>query len=201
VNLELLALPAVVLVSLTGIVLLVSPDWRVSIGALAFQYLGVFILVAISWPLGMAIVKLVAGWMACAVLALANTGISERQTEGQVSISRGLFRLLAAGLVGLVVATVVPRIAVWISGIITEQLLGAGILIGLGLLHLGLTSSTLRVIIGLLTVLAGFEILYAAVEASVLVAGLLAGVSLGLALVGAYLLVIPTLVVGEEETE
>ena len=41
--------------------------------------------------------------------------------------------------------------------------------------------------IGLLTFLSGFEILYAALENSVLVAGLLAAINLGLALVGAYL--------------
>jgi hypothetical protein len=46
----------------------------------------------------------------------------------------------------------------------------------------------MRVIVGLLTVLAGFEILFAAIENSILVAGLLASVNLGLALVGAYLL-------------
>jgi hypothetical protein len=50
--------------------------------------------------------------------------------------------------------------------------------------------------LGLLTVLSGFEILYSAVEVSALVTGLLAGVNLGLALVGAYLLLAPTL---EEE--
>ena len=200
-NLDLLALLAVVLVSLTGIILLVSPNWRVSVGALAVQYLGVFMLVALSWPFEMAIVKLVAGWMACAVLALANTGVPKSQSEQQGIFSGKLFRLLAAGLVGLVVASVVPRIEVWIPEIGADQLLGAGILIGLGLLHLGLTSSTLHVVLGLLTVLAGFETLYAVVESSVLVAGLLAGVNLGLSLVGAYLLVIPTLVLAEDEIE
>jgi hypothetical protein len=44
------------------------------------------------------------------------------------------------------------------------------------------------VIYGLLTVLAGFEILYAAVEGSILVAALLCVVNLGVGLVGAYLL-------------
>jgi hypothetical protein len=42
--------------------------------------------------------------------------------------------------------------------------------------------------LGLLTVVTGFEVLYAAVEASILVAGMLSVVILGLALVGAYLL-------------
>jgi hypothetical protein len=201
VNFELLALPAVVLVSLTGIILLVSSDWRVSIAALAFQYIGVFVLVAMSWPLGMAIVKLITGWMVCAVLALAKAGEPGSLIEEQGTIFNVLFRLLAAGLVGLVVASTVPRIMVWVPEITIEQLLGGGILIGMGLLHLGLTSSALRVILGLLTVLAGFEILYAAVETSVLVAGLLAAVSLGLALVGAYLLVVPSLAAAEGEIE
>ena len=200
-NLELLALPMILLVSLTGVGLLISIDWRVSIGALALQYIGVFVFVAISWPIEMAIVKLVAGWMASVVLAQANAGISERQSEGHGFISKRLFRLLAAGLVGLVIASAAPRIAVYIPAVAAEQLLGAGILIGLGLLHLGLTSGILHVILGLLTVLAGFEIIYAAVESSVLVAGLLAVVNLGLALVGAYLMVIPELVVAEEELE
>jgi hypothetical membrane protein len=62
------------------------------------------------------------------------------------------------------------------------------LLVGMGLIHLGMTTRPLRVLLGLLTTLSGFELVYAAVENSVLVAGLLAVVTLGLALVGAYLL-------------
>jgi hypothetical protein len=40
-----------------------------------------------------------------------------------------------------------------------------------------------------MTVLSGFEILYSAVEGSILVAALLAVINLGLALVGAYLMI------------
>jgi hypothetical protein len=58
----------------------------------------------------------------------------------------------------------------------------------MGLLHLGITAEILRIILGLLTVMAGFEILYATVETSILLAGLLAIVNLGLALAGAYLM-------------
>lgn len=198
---DFLALPAVALVSLTGLTLLVSGNWRTSIAALVVQYVGVFILVVVSWPLEMAIVKLIAGGMASAVLGLASAGVPESHSEGLDNISSGLFRLLAAGLVGLVVASVLPGLTGWLPEIAVEQLFGGGILIGLGLLHLGLTISTLRVILGLLTVLAGFEILYAAVETSVLVSGLLAGVNLGLALVGAYLLVVPSSEEPGEEPE
>ena len=63
------------------------------------------------------------------------------------------------------------------------------LLIGMGLLHLGITARILRVAIGLMTVLSGFEIIYATVEGSILVAALLAVINLGLALVGSYLLI------------
>lgn len=66
---------------------------------------------------------------------------------------------------------------------------GSLLLIGMGLLHLGITAHVLRVTIGLMTVLSGFEIIYSAVEDSVLVAALLAVINLGLALVGSYLLI------------
>jgi hypothetical protein len=57
----------------------------------------------------------------------------------------------------------------------------------MGLLHLGLTVHPLRITLGLLITLAGFEILYASLENSILVTGLLAVITLGLALTGSYL--------------
>jgi len=57
-------------------------------------------------------------------------------------------------------------------------------------LHLGMTLQPLRVILGLLTTLLGFEVLYSVVENSILVAGLLVVVTLGLALTGCYLLIL-----------
>ena len=77
------------------------------------------------------------------------------------------------------------RVEAWL-GLSLPVAWGGLLLIGLGLLHLGITSDTFQVIVGLLTVLAGFEILYAAVESSALVTALLAVVNLGLALAGAY---------------
>ncbi len=198
---EPLAITAVAIVSLTGVVILVSRDWRLSVGALALQYLGVLILVRLSWPLGMAFIKLVAGWMACTVLFVGGSGSIKYQTGEQGRISGIMFRLLSAALLGLVVASAIPRISIWLPEITMEQLFGGGILIALGLLQLSLTNESLRVFLGLLTVLSGFEILYAAVETSALVAGLLAIVSLGLAFVSAYLLAIPAVEAPEEETE
>lgn len=189
-----LALPAAISVSLTGFLLLVVRDWRLSILILALQYVGVFLLVALSWTVEMAVVKLVTGWMAGAVLGMAIVSLPEGSQElQQIDITGILFRLLLAVLVVLVMASLAPQLALWAPGILPVQAYGGAILIGMGLVHLSLTVRPLRVVLGLLTVLSGFEILYAVVETSTLVSGLLAGITLGLALVGAYLLIAPTL--------
>ena len=91
-----------------------------------------------------------------AVLSSQDTGLAEEHTQP----GGALFRLLAAGLVAMVVASIAPRVAGWMPGVEMEQVWGGLILIGIGLLHLGLTAQPLRVVLGLLTVLSGFEILY-----------------------------------------
>ncbi len=193
-----LSLPALVLVTLTSLVLLSSSNWRWSLAAVAVQYLMVFLLLAPDRPLSLALTKLVQGWMAGAVLGMALAGASGLPQTGRPVILSGLiFRLLAAGMVILVVISSAPNLAEQIPGLGLYQAMAALTLIGLGLLHLGLTLQPFRVILGLLTVLCGFEILYTAVEISALVTGLLAGVTLGLALLGAYLLLNPSL--GEAE--
>lgn len=191
---ENLALPAVAVVSLTALLLLISLDWRLSIAALAVQYAGVFVLVALSWPIEMAVVKLVTGWMAGAVLGMGLIGLpAESRRPERLGLAIIAFRFIVALVVGLVAISLAPRLVEWVPEIEPRQAYGGAILIGLGLLHLGLVARPLRVALGLLTILSGFEILYAAVEASTLVSGLLAGVDLGLALVGAYLVAVPTL--------
>jgi hypothetical protein len=85
----------------------------------------------------------------------------------------------------------------WLPGSAPEIISGGLILVGLGLLAIGLSDHVLRVAIGLLTVLAGFEIIYAGVEASVLMAGLLAGLNIGIALIGIYLQAVPSIELSE----
>jgi hypothetical protein len=198
VNLAAATFPAVLLLALTSVMLIVNNNWRWMILLLAFQYIGVFLLVTIRWPLELAVSKIVAGWMASAVLSVAIHEINSssplywQETEKFWPSGR-LFRLLAAGLVILTVLSISPRLAGWVEGIEGLQTVGALTLIGMGLLHLGLTAQPFRVVIGLLTILSGFEILLSAVEVSALIAGLLAFVTLGLALVGAYLLLAPSM--------
>lgn len=181
---------AVILILVTSTGLLIARDWRWSIILLAVQYVGVFILTLQHWPLGMASVKLVAGWMSAAILGMTRSSFPSLEIEEQGFWPRGrLFRLFAAGIVLLIVWATTPSVNTIMADAGYAVTGGSLLLIGMGLFHLGITSYILRVVIGLMTVLSGFEILYSAVEGSILVAALLATINLGLALVGAYLLI------------
>lgn len=181
---------AVLVILVTSVGLLLVRDWRLSIIFLAVQYLGMFILVLQHWPLGMASVKVVAGWMAAAILGMTRSGLPTQGFEEESIWPRGrLFRLFAAGVVGLIVSAATPGVSTIMADAGFAVTSGSLLLIGMGLLHLGITVSILRVTIGLMTVLSGFEILYSAVEGSILVAALLAIINLGLALAGSYLLI------------
>ena len=180
----------VILILITSTGLLIARDWRWSIILLAVQYMGMFVLTLQHWPPGMASVKLVAGWMSAAILGMTRSGFITLNAEESNLLPRGrLFRLFAAGIVLLIVSAVTPAVDTIMADAGFAVTGGSLILIGMGLLHLGITSYILQVVIGLMTVLSGFEILYSAVESSILVAALLAVINLGLALVGAYLLV------------
>lgn len=181
---------AVLVIVITSAGLLLARDWRWSIILLAVQFLGVFVLTLQHWPLGMAAVKVVAGWMAAAILGMTRSGLATEESGEELTRPGGrLFRLFAAGIIMLIMAVVTPDVDTIMADAGFPVTNGALLLIGMGLLHLGMNTHILRVTLGLITVLSGFEILYSAVEGSVLVAALLAAINLGLALAGAYLLI------------
>ena len=180
----------VALLFICGAGILLVPSRRLMTGLLALQYIGVFLLVSVSWPLEIAVVKLVAGWMASAVLFLTYQNLPGPTIEGRMDsiLPVTSFRGFAALLIGVSVYSLVPTALRWFLGATYQQVLGGLWLLGLGLLQLLLTRDSLRIIIGLLTVISGFEILYATLEASVLMTGLLAILNIGFAFLGSYLI-------------
>jgi hypothetical protein len=180
----------VIVIVITSSGLLFVRDWRWSVILLAIQYLGMFVLTLQHWPIGMASAKVVAGWMSAAILGMTRSGLTSDAEDEESAWPHGrLFRLFAAATVVLITSVVTPSVDTIMADAGFPVTNGSLTLIGMGLLHLGLTAYVLRLVIGLMTVLAGFEILYATVEGSVLVAALLAVINLGLALVGSYLLI------------
>jgi hypothetical protein len=121
---------------------------------------------------------------------MTRLGIAQSEPGEEAFWPQGrAFRLFGAGVVAVIALAAGPRIEALNPGIGQPVIVGSLLLVGTGLLQLGITSSILRVVIGLLTVLCGFEIIYAAVESSILVAALLALANLGLSLAGSYLLI------------
>ncbi|WKZ39668.1 MAG: hypothetical protein QY328_15510 [Anaerolineales bacterium] len=182
---------AVALILATATTILISQDWRISLAALALQYLAAFWLVTRHLPLAMGSVKLIAGWMVVATLGMTRLSLStlDNQMEDTFWFRGRWFRIILMGIVGLIATGSSMQIEAVIPGLGLPVIAGSMILIGAGVVHLGVTSDLLRVTLGLLTLLAGFEILYAALESAILVTGLLAVVNLGLGILGSYLLI------------
>ncbi len=178
-----------ILIVITAMVILVFRDWRINAIALGIQYVGVFILVTLSWPLGMAVVKLIVGWMATAALAITNIRqkIPAAESQHAASLSfRGILGLFVILIAFIVAPTLSQNMFKGINLIIIQSGL---VLSGMALMQLGTTSDPYLVIISLLNLLSGFEIIHAALEISTLLTGLLAVVNLGLSLVGVTFLI------------
>ncbi len=184
---------AVILFTTTSL-LIDSKDKQRSLFIFAIQYLAAFWLTLLHWPLGMASVKLVAGWMALTIL-----GATFRNLPPQVTSAKNMrSQPFVVFIIFLLVITAAPTIENSIPGLGLPVIIGSLLLIGIGFLQLSFTSEIDRILFALLSLLSGFETLYAAIEGSVLVAGLLSLITLGIALTGAYLLTI--LNPQEEET-
>jgi hypothetical protein len=197
---------AAIIITITSFSLALVRGWRTNIIFLAIQYVGVFILVSGSWSFSMAIIILLAGWIASTVLGMAMVSLRELQPGLQIRtpltrislqqmlvsflhlFSERAFYLLAGLLILVVIGSQIPLMFVAMPGISAQNAWSGLVLIGFGLLKTGFTDQPFHTTIGILSFLAGFEILYATIQSSLLMAGLLAGVTLALSIIGAYLL-------------
>src|SRR5512145_2558099 len=97
--LEFLRWFAAILVLFTSVTLLLSRDWRWSLGVLAAQYLAIFLLFLIHWPLTMSAAKLVTGWMAAAILGVTLVNQSDFLPAQSSRIFKLLLALVVSGAV------------------------------------------------------------------------------------------------------
>jgi hypothetical protein len=179
-------LPLIVICG-ASLMLFLNLSWRWNIIALSIQYVGVFWLVLTLWPTGLAAVKLVSGLMSAAVIgSSASEEIINGKTIQFSSKEEIRFKSVLWFVVLLIVLAIIPKITDWLplTGIIV---LASLLLIGIGLLQLGIANEPYRIIFGLLTVLSGFEIIYAGLERSVLVAGVLSIITLGISFIGVFI--------------
>jgi hypothetical protein len=171
----------VLLAGLSSLILFIKKKWRWNILAMAAIYVSVFWMVLQVWPTGLAVVKLIAGWMAGAILGSAVKEDSELLVEDNKVEQR--FKFVIVMIIWIFSFSIIQSLKTKLP--IPDSLLWGGVLlIIMGILQIGMSTRPVRIIFGLLTAFSGFEVLYAGVEQSVLVAGFLVIITLGIALVG-----------------
>jgi hypothetical protein len=186
---QFLSLLAFILIAITAMVILVLREWRAVAAALVLQYLAAFVLITRSWPIGMSVVKLIVGWMSTAAIFLTYFRKEKPPDAGDTTASF-VFRGLAGLLVILVVFIITPGLQENVFPQVNLVVLQSGlVLMGLSLMQLGTNSDAYLTIVSLLSLISGFEIIYAGLELSTLLTGLLAIVNLGITLVGVYFIV------------
>jgi hypothetical protein len=173
----------VLLILAASLAMLVFDEWQRSIVALAILYLGVFILLVQLVPLTLSAVKLITGWAAALILGLNLPKGESTTTEGL--FSNRIFKALSLVLIWVLAFLVSKSISSSFQ-ISPEIVFSALAIFGAGLLQLGMKFRPFSIILGILTVFAGFELLYASVETSVLINGLLSAMNLLIALIGSY---------------
>lgn len=171
----------VLLAGLSSLILFINKKWRWNILAMAAIYVSVFWMVLQVWPTGLAVVKLIAGWMAGAILGSAVREDSNLLVEDKTAEQR--FKLVIVFIIWIFSYSIMQSIKIRLP--IPNTLIWGGVLLIItGILQIGMSIRPIRIIFGLLTAFSGFEVLYAGVEQSVLVAGFLVIITLGIALVG-----------------
>ncbi|MFP3853882.1 MAG: hypothetical protein ACLFWD_06270 [Anaerolineales bacterium] len=158
------------------------------LAGLLLHYAAVVLLITPSLGSSLALIKLATGAMTVAILWLSLHAEPPLAEEGgEDLIDRPIFR--ASLLVLVLTAGWGLGRASWldIPALSHTAEIGATMLLTLGLMIAGFFDEPLRVGLGIITGLSGFEVIYAAVEPSLAVLALLAGVQLGLALIVGFL--------------
>jgi len=174
-----------VLLSIGLFWLVLSDSRRSIVVAYSVVVIIVFSINVQFWTFGFALSKLITALMAMLILILSPSP-SDLQEEMALRTGR-LFR--AAGLLFffLMIIFTIDESARFLSLSIDQTLSSLFILVS-GFLLIGTAREPFNVIIGLMTMLVGFEIIYGSVEQSLLINGLLAAVFLFIAVIGSYLI-------------
>ena len=186
--------------------LVILVNWRLLIVALGAQYIFIGLMLTRVVPIELAAVKALVGIMICPVLYITARRVNWGRPEGEAEEKpeadrphRRWWHILGAGWpVRSIVAVLGLAISIGLASrsplpLVTDQTLSRDLTIGtfsvmlLGLINAALAENPLKVGLGLLSIVAGFELFYTAVEPTLTIVGLLGLTNLFLALAIAYL--------------
>jgi len=175
---------AVLLILVATTIEFVLNQWRWISIAWVFQVFSVFWLTTLSWSFAESAVKLIGGWIAIAIVSSVHPD-SILEKENETMTSGFGFRFLVIAMIWLLAFSSSSLIQNLIPARV-EILWGGMLLFGSGIIQVGFSRNIIRTIIGLITFISGFEVMYASIESSVLVSGVLAFLTIGLAWLTVY---------------
>jgi len=181
-----------VLPVLGGLLPAVAQDWRWILLGVALAEAGAGVLLLRLWPPFMALSLLIAGWIAAAFLGLGQSAQWQRGAPMPEAWAGRLFRFTITGFALVLLAYQTENTLAWLPRGFTPEMAWAALgLMLTGILHLAMTQHPFRATASLLILLAGFVLVYAYIEQSLLLTVLLVGVKLFLGAMGSYLLFAP----------
>ena len=167
------------------VAILVPRDWRWSMFGLAMTYLIGFTLIVQIWPLPLAAVKLLSGLIGLIILSTVKTNAEYHGEEIGTPSSR-IFILLLAILSWLIVAATINRLNAWLPIEYTNLFIGMVFMV-CGIIKFSTDQRIFNVVVGLLTLLSGFDVIYSSLEGSALVTALYALIVISICILGSYL--------------
>ena len=171
-------------IAVSGMIMVVN-DWKWRMACLALFQLIAFLLVVQIWPIALAAVKLIAGWIGITIISAALVR-TEQEAEAAHNLPFRLYKLAMIGLSWIAILVLVPRLNVWLP--INFSNLFSGLVFFLcGLLFLSIHEEIIETIIGLIILFAGFDIIYSSLEGSALVTGVYALILISISILGSYL--------------
>jgi hypothetical protein len=216
--------PAFVGLLLAAAIILVTSDWRLALSLLLFQYLFLGLTLTRFVQPEIALVRILTGVLVVPILYLSARQVEDvpttRQVEGTEPRFLGLsmkwgagplglpLRLLTVLLTGLALIRFYPEYPNLLSPVVATGLpvppdvaLVAMWLMAMGLMGIILSGEALRVAPAVLTVLCGFDLVYALQEDNLAVAGFFGALTLLAALAFSYLATVQGLSVAVSATE
>ena len=165
--------------------ILVVPDWRLRMLFLAVIQLIGFILILQIWPIALASVKLISGWMGVALMS-ATMASSSSEGRKDIQISAKVFKIMLAAFSWVVIAASIDNLNAWLPISYTNLFVGL-IFFFCGIFYISLVLEIHEIAVGLLIFLAGFDIIYSSLEGSALVTGIYALIVILISLISSYL--------------
>lgn len=193
--------PAVVGLFLTALIIFLTSDWRLSLTALLVQYILIGLLLTRFIQPEVALVKILVGVLVVPILYLSARqmqqpgGADATEESGPQFLGLQLgwdagplgfpLRFLAVLLVALVL---VRLLSVYRLPMVSSNVALVTLWLGsMGLIGLVLSGGPLRVALALMTILAGFDLVYSILEPSLAIVGFYGALTLLAALAFSYL--------------